>query len=211
MALDEIAGSLRRIPLFSGLTPPQIAEIARLAGRSAFRPGDAIASAGEPADGAYLILSGEVVCRGEPGSRTPMEPVEPGSLVGELAMFIDHTYRSTVLAHGWTDCLKLERATLHAQMRADPDLAGRLAQAIQDRLALVAAELQLVDRLLLSAVEQCSMPAAVRALMPPGTPRQDSRPPGWPGDREAIGIRPPQKEKRPTPGEELGARSASCA
>jgi CRP-like cAMP-binding protein len=165
MALDEIAASLLRIPLFSGLKPSQIAEIARQAGRRAFRPGDAITSAGEPADAAYLILSGEVVCRNGPGSRTPIEPVEPGSLVGELAMFIDHTYRTTVLAHGWTDCLKLERSTLANQMRADPDLADRMAQAIRDRLAMVAAELQVVDRLLLNSIEQCRQ--TVRSLPPP--------------------------------------------
>ncbi len=150
MAIDQVVASLLRISLFAGLKPLQVTEIARRAGRCAFRRGEAIIRAGEPGDAAYLILSGDAACRAGSGPRASVEPVKPGSLLGELAMFVDHVYGATVVAEDWVDCLRLERATLHAQMRANPDLARRLAQVMRQRLTLVAAELQAIDQLLAS-------------------------------------------------------------
>ncbi len=165
MAIDLVLESLRRVPLFAGLTPQQIAAIRRSAERRAFRQGEVIAEAGTPGDGAYLLLAGEAVCRSDADGRDVAQPVELGSLVGELAMFVEHNYGTTVVAQGWVDCLKVERAALHEQMRADPDIAERIADVIRDRLALVAADLQIVDRLLTSSIEQCGGVSV--ALMPP--------------------------------------------
>jgi CRP/FNR family transcriptional regulator, cyclic AMP receptor protein len=156
MAIDLVLESLRRVPLFAALTSEQIAEIGRGAQRRAFRKGEVIAAAGEPGDGAYLILLGEAVCRTGPDARRAAEPVEQGSLVGELAMLVECDYGTTVVAQGWVDCLKLERATLHEQMHADPGIAQRIADAIRDRLSLVAAELEIVDRLLTGCIEPCA-------------------------------------------------------
>jgi CRP-like cAMP-binding protein len=148
MAIDQVVASLLRIPLFAGLRPLQVTEMARRAGRRAFRRGDVIIRAGEPGDAAYLILSGDATCRS--GSGPAVETVKPGSLVGELAMFVDHIYGTTVVAEDWVDCLRLERAALQAQMRADPEIAKHLAQVIRQRLTLVAAELHAIDELLAS-------------------------------------------------------------
>ena len=165
MAIDPVLESLRRLPLFACLTPQQIAAIGRGAGRCAFRPGEVIAEAGTPGAGAYLVLAGEAVCRTDADGRGVTQPVELGSLIGELAMFVEHNYGTTVVAQGWVDCLNLERAALHEQMRADPDIAERIADVIRDRLALVAADLQIIDRLLMSSIERCGeVPVA---LMPP--------------------------------------------
>jgi CRP-like cAMP-binding protein len=165
MAVDQIVSALSRVPLFAGLQPLQIAEIGRRARRCAFGRGGFITRAGEPADGAYLILSGEAHCEADAGKRGPPELVAPGSLVGELAMFIEHSYGVTVIAQDWVDCLRLERATLAEQMRRDPDIADRIADVIRGRLALAASELQIVDRLLASSIAQCT--EAPRALPAP--------------------------------------------
>jgi CRP-like cAMP-binding protein len=165
MAIDQVIESLARVPIFSGLNLQQIAEIGRRAERRAFHDGEVIARAGEPGDGAYLILAGDAGCSGGPGGRGPLAPLAPASLVGELAMFIEHAYGATVVARGWVDCLKLERATLARQMRDDPDIADRIAAVIRNRLSLVAAELEAIDRLLMSSIERCQQ--APRAFLPP--------------------------------------------
>ena len=54
-----IAGRLLRVPLFSGLKPLQLTELARHAERVAFRRGSTITEAGAPGDAAYLIVSGD--------------------------------------------------------------------------------------------------------------------------------------------------------
>jgi len=148
MAIDNVVASLLRVPLFAALKPLQITEIARQAERCSFRRGDVITTAGTPGDGAYLILSGDTETRPGPSSGRPAEPIEPGALVGELAMLVDHVYRATVVADGRVQCLKLTRAMMHGQMLADPDLAKRLARVIGERLTLIAAELQSIQQLL---------------------------------------------------------------
>jgi CRP-like cAMP-binding protein len=165
MAIDQVLASLLRVPVFGGLKPLQITEIGRRAQRCAFGRGETIIEAGDPGDAAYLVLSGEAGLRTGPGRWAPLEPVEAGSLLGELAMFVVHAYSATVIARSWVDCLKLERSALHAQMREDPDLAARLAQAIRDRVTRMATELQEVDELLASISRR--LEATPQPLLPP--------------------------------------------
>jgi CRP/FNR family cyclic AMP-dependent transcriptional regulator len=165
MAIDQVLASLLRVPVFSGLKPLQITEIGRRAQRCAFGRGETLIEAGSPGDAAYLVLSGEAGLKTGSSRWAPLEPVEPGSLLGELAMFVDHVYSATVVAQGWVDCLKLERSALHAQMREDPDLADRLAQVVHNRLTRVATELNEIDVLLASIGRRLA--AEPRALLPP--------------------------------------------
>ncbi|NJM30699.1 MAG: cyclic nucleotide-binding domain-containing protein [Rhizobiales bacterium] len=148
MAIDKVIAPLLRVPLFAGLRPLQITEIARQAERIAFRRGGVITEAGRPGDGAYLIVSGDAVCKPRPGSAVLPQPVAPGSLVGELAMLVDHVYSATIVAEGRVHCLKLLRAALYAQMEADPALADHLSGALTARLTEVAIEMRRIDSLL---------------------------------------------------------------
>jgi CRP-like cAMP-binding protein len=148
MAFDHIVASLARIPIFAELRPLQIGRIAQQAEHCWFRRGDAITRAGAPGDGAYLIVSGDVQRTPRAGSPTPPEAIAPGSLVGELAMLVEHIYGATIVADGPVNCLKLARTMLHDQMCADPDIAERLARVIRTRLQLTTAELRGIDRLL---------------------------------------------------------------
>jgi len=145
MAFDKVLAPLLRVPLLAGLKPLQITEIARQAERIKFRSGDTITKAGTLGDGAYLIVSGDAERRPEPESHDLPEPVEPGSLVGELAMLVEHVYGATVAACGRVHCIKLTRAALHDQMQADPELARHFAHVIGGRLREVAAELRRID------------------------------------------------------------------
>jgi CRP/FNR family transcriptional regulator, cyclic AMP receptor protein len=177
MAIDKVVAPLLRVPLFAGLRPLQITEIARQAERIAFRGGGVITEAGRPGDGAYLIVSGDAVYRPRPGSTVPPQPVEPGSLVGELAMLVDHVYSATIVAEGRVHCLKILRSALYAQMEADPALADHLSGALTVRLTEVAMEMRRIDD-----------------LLAPGTPAEPGLDPAptsplWPGPL-AAGTQP---------------------
>src|SRR5262245_12806343 len=115
MAIDRLVAPLLRVPLFAGLRPLQITELARRAERVIFRRGEIIARAGEPADGAYLIVSGSAEHIVRAGNRATSMPVEPGSLVGEMAMLVEHDFRDTVVARDRVLCLKIARAAVRAQ------------------------------------------------------------------------------------------------
>ena len=147
MAIDTLIAPLLRVRIFQGLTPLQLSEIARRSERIMIRPGDLITQAGQPADAAVLIVAGpsERIIESVPG-RT--DPVEPGSLIGEMAMFVDHIYGSTVRATGPVKAMRLTRAAMHEHMLADQAMTDHLVAKISSRLNAVATDLRQLDDML---------------------------------------------------------------
>ena len=141
MSKDALIAPLMRVALFQGLKPLQITEIARNAERIVFRAGETITELGAEGDAAFLIVSGSAVCLGA----ADRDAVEPGSLIGEMAMLIEHAYGSRVVAQGNVRALRLTRSALHEQMLADPTLAQHLMTRIVERLNAVADELKRID------------------------------------------------------------------
>jgi CRP-like cAMP-binding protein len=160
MAIDRLVAPLLRVPLFAGLKPLQITEIARQAERVKFQRGDAITRAGEPGDGAYLIVRGSADRLLRSGFASATEPIEPGSLIGEMAMLVEHAYRVTVIARDRVLCLKFTRSALHAQMLEDASLARHFERLISARLTQVAGELRQIDRALLACASAAPQPPA---------------------------------------------------
>jgi CRP/FNR family transcriptional regulator, cyclic AMP receptor protein len=148
MAIDILVAPLLRVPLLQGLKPLQLKEIARQVERIVFRAGAEITRAGASADAAILVISGPaervspVECDGQP------EWIEPGSLLGEMAMFIEHEYGLTVVARGLVRALRLTRTALHAQMLNDPTLADHFVHQIALRLTSIASELGTINQVL---------------------------------------------------------------
>ena len=145
MAGDSILIALARLPLFEGLTLVQIREIAARAQRAIYHPGSVIIEENAEGDAAILIVSGEAARVSGPELSERLEPVAPGSLIGEAAMLIETTHSSTVVARGQVRALHLTRDELHAQMLEDPSLAETLIHNIAMRLMRMAEELRQVD------------------------------------------------------------------
>jgi CRP/FNR family transcriptional regulator, cyclic AMP receptor protein len=148
MASNRIVEALQLAAIFQGLAPPQLADLARHAERIKFAAGDYITRAGDAGDGAYLLVSGAAERLPEPGLEEAPDAVQPGSLVGQLAMLVDHVYGSTVIARERVFCLKVTRAGVHAQMTADPALARHFERHVTQRLLGVARQLREIDSLL---------------------------------------------------------------
>lgn len=148
MPADALAAPLLRVALFQGLKPLQLSEIARRAERIVFKDGDIITAEDVPGDAAFLLVSGcaEIVPDGENGRQAT--PVEIGSLIGEMAMLIEHDYGATVRAKGQVRALKITRALMHSHMLRDPSLAEHLTAVITGRLHTATEELQRIDQLL---------------------------------------------------------------
>jgi len=145
--MDKVIQPLMRVAAFAGLTRQQLSEIARHAQKLKFLAGDVITRAGDAGDGAFVVASGpaERIGAGQKG-----ESVAAGSLIGEMAMLIEHDYRSTVIARDWVFCLKITRAGLHAQMREDPALVEHFQRRVSDRLIKMAEDLRRIDGILAS-------------------------------------------------------------
>jgi CRP-like cAMP-binding protein len=159
MAIDRLVAPLLRVPILAGLKPLQITEIARQSERLGFNNGEVIIRAGAAGDGAYLIVSGLAECIQDTDIQGGTEPIEPGSLVGEMAMLVEHEYRSTVVARDRVLCLKISRAALQAQMLEDPSLARHFEWQITERLKRMAQDLRHIDGILV-AYEPLAAPSA---------------------------------------------------
>ena len=159
MPIDRVVAPLLRVPLFAGLRPLQITEIARQAEKLSFRPQQIITKIGQPGDGAFLIVSGQAICVEPLDNLAPPEPVTAGSMVGEMAMLVEHEYGSTIVAQERVLCLKITRAALHAQMLDDSALAEHFRIRIAERLRRVQAELREID----GALAACSTDAPATA------------------------------------------------
>ena len=148
MASDTFIGPLLRLPLFQGLTHPQLALIARRAERVMFRIGQTIITSGSAGDGAYLLIVGTGERRDTSGTgagNVDASPVETGSLVGEMSMLIDTDYTTTVIAKTAIRALKITRAGLHTQMLQDPELAAHFVAKLSARLQEFRDEMQRVE------------------------------------------------------------------
>ncbi|MBZ0209358.1 MAG: cyclic nucleotide-binding domain-containing protein [Hyphomicrobium sp.] len=149
--MELFAGHLAVLPLLRGLSPLQVAAIARRAERVSYTPGAVIIEENGIAEAAILIIAGTAARVSGPELAARSEPVEPGSLLGEAAMLIETTYGSTVVARSPVRAVHITRDALHEQMLEDPDLADRLVQNLAKRLTAFADELRRVDALLAGA------------------------------------------------------------
>lgn len=164
MAIDRLVAPLLRVPIFAGLNALQITEIARQTERLKYRQGDFITHAGAAGDGAYLIVSGPAE-RLRAGFATASEPIEPGSLVGEMAMLVEHAYRATVVARDRVLCLKITRAALQAQMLDDASLARHFERHLRERLTRVAQDLRQIDGILAACGSGAAQPNLDQQLL----------------------------------------------
>ena len=163
MSMDTLIAPLLRVRLFQALSERELAMVARSAEKALYRAGAVIAEAGQDAEAAILIVDGDCARLDETGHA---EPVEPGSLIGEMAMLVEHVYGATVVARGNVKALRLTREAMHALIQDNPALAEALIAVLADRLHSVADQMRAIDNDLAALVEPDSLPSPV--VMPSG-------------------------------------------
>jgi CRP-like cAMP-binding protein len=147
MAIDPLVRPLLNVPLFQGLKPLQLTEIARRADRIVYKPGDVIVTAhGEP-DAAVLVVSGEAVRTEGPGlDAGRREAIPAGALISEMTMLIETECTSTVVAQTPVRALRITRSEMLAHMADDPSLAEHFIDKISGRLSSFVDGLREIDK-----------------------------------------------------------------
>jgi len=145
LALDIVVQSLLRVELFAGLKPLQVAELARRSDRIVYKPGDTIITEGTVGDAAVLIVKGDAIRIAGPSLLDEVEAVADGSLVGEMAMLIETTHTSTIVARGMTRAIRLTRDGVLAQIESDRSLADHLSHKLAMRLDAMSRQLREID------------------------------------------------------------------
>ena len=123
-------GMVARVPLFSGLTANEIADIMRLLRARQVEAGGIIVRRGEPGHSMYFIAAGEV------GIELPHERrrLGVGHFFGEVAILRRTRRSATVTALTRTRLLVLDAQDLHALMERDPRIAERIREVANGRI-----------------------------------------------------------------------------
>jgi CRP/FNR family transcriptional regulator, cyclic AMP receptor protein len=145
VAIDIVVQSLLRVELFAGLKPLQVAELARRSDRIVYKPGDMIITEGAAGDAAVLIIKGDAARISGPSMMELAEPIPDGSLLGEMAMLIETTHSSTVIARAMTRAIRITRDGVLEQIASDNSLADHLSQKLARRLDAMSRQLRAID------------------------------------------------------------------
>ena len=160
MSIDGFVLPLLSAPLFASLDPRKLKSIALIAQKVVFDDGVDLIRDGEAGDAAYVIAAGNVAVR-SPDIEGDVEiRLGPGTIVGELAMFVDMVHETSVTAIGEVHALRIERASLLQLMAEDTNLSAAFVEVMRQRLEALATRLKEADELLDLDVVELAHPAA---------------------------------------------------
>ena len=134
MALDDDIALLSRQPLLGLMERDALRLVAFSAERRTLRAGDVLFRAGEPADGALLVISGAIALKDEDDGRPADHIVGAGALIGELAMFSAVARPVTAIVREPAQVMRLSRSVMRRVLGEFPDSAEAVAQEIAGRL-----------------------------------------------------------------------------
>jgi CRP-like cAMP-binding protein len=136
--MTTLAGKmmLQRSPLFRGLAPASLEQVAALATQRSYRQGEAICSQGDPGDALYGIVSGRVrISTGDADGREIfLNIMEPGDTFGEIALLDGGTRTASAVAMEKCELVSLRREQLLALLLREPQVALELLRLCGERL-----------------------------------------------------------------------------
>jgi CRP-like cAMP-binding protein len=125
----------KRVPLFAGLSPADLKQVAAVADEEVFADGEIIAQQGEQGDVMFVIVSGEVrVCIETDGRETEVARRKPGDFVGELAVVNREPRNATLIAAGDVRALCIDNKSFEGLVRERPEVSLVIIQVLSKRL-----------------------------------------------------------------------------
>jgi CRP/FNR family transcriptional regulator len=144
---------IERVPIFSNLSPEEVAEIAMITTARTFKKGEVIYSAGDVEKRLYVIHTGRVKISklSEAGKEQIIRILEPGEFMGELSLFVQAPLNNTAEALETTSMCMIEGVKLNLIVSRNPSIATKIIGEMSKRLQ--EAE-NLIESLGLQDVEQ---------------------------------------------------------
>ncbi|MGQ9516493.1 MAG: cyclic nucleotide-binding domain-containing protein, partial [Anaerolineae bacterium] len=131
---EAAAAKLRELPLFAGLMPEALAEVAAALLLRHVPAGEIIYQRGEPGDALYIIESGEVRVLPEE-HETASFRLRAGEFFGETALLTGRPRSVTVKAETDTNLWVLYRADFERLVNKYPAISLALSRLLSERLA----------------------------------------------------------------------------
>jgi len=129
----------RQLPstqLYDAIPSDVLARVRRLAKRRRLTRGDAVFSAGEPADSLFFVLSGRIAIanRSRDGRESVVAIIERGGLFGELGLFDDAPRAADARALTETRVAELPYAAVLDELASRPDILFTICRILTRRL-----------------------------------------------------------------------------
>ena len=136
MADDQTLDYLARCPLFAGVLPDDLRDVARHLRRRRFRRGEVIFHQDDPGDALHIVVSGSVkiVLPSAEGEEAIIATVHAGDFFGELALLDGAPRSATAAAVEATETLSLPRDTFLEALGRSASLRDVLLRSLAGEL-----------------------------------------------------------------------------
>lgn len=136
LSLMERILFLRRVPLFAGLAPADLKQVAAITGERFYPDGELIAQQGEPGDEMYIIVSGEVrvLTGANRGKDAEVARRKPGEYVGEMAIISREPRMASLVAAGDLRALCIDQKQFEGLLRERPETSLAVMRVLCARL-----------------------------------------------------------------------------
>ena len=149
MSLDRDISLLSRVPLFSELSTEQLRLLAFSAVRLELNAGQVLFRQGATATSGYVVAFGSIELATSKDARHPIVTTcEVGSLIGEIALFIETRRPATATAMVSSEVLEIDRKLVTRMLNEYPHVALRLRATLAERLTVTVNELGRIRELL---------------------------------------------------------------
>jgi CRP-like cAMP-binding protein len=148
MALDDTMTQLRSVPLLGLLDVDGLRLLAFSGEPKRFAAGATLFRAGDRSDGGYVVLEGRIAVRGPKAGAEPDQRLGPGSLVGQVALFIRTQRTATAVAEEDTEVLRISPTLMGRVLEEYPVAALRIRDALASDVAHFAEGLERVRAML---------------------------------------------------------------
>jgi CRP/FNR family cyclic AMP-dependent transcriptional regulator len=133
---DPVIALLRRVPLFSELSPEELARISAVAVPRSYPKGVRVFHEGDHSDACYIVRSGDLRVTREhsDGRAIALATLGPGDIFGELAMLDGEARSASVEALSDCELLALPASDVRSLLHGSAEITVKLVVALTRRL-----------------------------------------------------------------------------
>ena len=127
---------IRRVPLFSMLTPTQAESVAEAVIKRRFKRGEMIVEQGKKSNALFIILTGRarVITTDARGREVILASLAPGDYIGEMSLIDNEPHSASVRAEVQTDVLMLGRVEFARCLPENTSMAYAVMKGLVQRL-----------------------------------------------------------------------------
>jgi CRP/FNR family transcriptional regulator, cyclic AMP receptor protein len=127
---------IRRVPLFSMLTPSQAESVSEAVIKRRFKRGELIVEQGKKSNALFIILTGRarVLTTDARGREVILANLSPGDYIGEMSLIDNEPHSATVRAEVQTDVLMLGRVEFARCLPENTSMAYAVMKGLVQRL-----------------------------------------------------------------------------